>query len=387
MLIKGTLLCLHGNMHDLIYLVSKELSKESNPNTSVSISALGRYSQSMAETRYFNHTLTLSPHSNPPNTPIPLTLAYSTHGSPSLAPYSAVLLPSCYGGKLDTTLPFLHSPPPASQITPCFPPSDHFIITTALLGNAESSSPSNTAAPPNGPSFSQTTYEDNIRLQHALCQSLGVKKLYAYVGFSMGGQQAYHMAALLPDFVENVVCLAGSARTSWHNWSFLEGPKAALVASEDFHDGKYQTPARKGTGAFGRVYSTWALSQEWFRQRCWEQLGCASLPEYLERNWEKGGVGVWDANDLLCLLRTWQMGDIGLYYPADGGDLRKTLGKIEARVLVMPSRTDMYFPPEDSAEEVKYLKRGELRVIESIWGHVAGGGGGTMVSLPVSHCH
>lgn len=40
----------------------------------------------------------------------------------------------------------------------------------------------------------------------------------------------------------------------------------------------------------------------------------------------------------------------------------------------MPSRTDQYFPPEDSEVEVKHLKRGRLEVIETIWGHIAGGG-------------
>lgn len=39
----------------------------------------------------------------------------------------------------------------------------------------------------------------------------------------------------------------------------------------------------------------------------------------------------------------------------------------------MPARTDQYFPPEDSEVEVKHLKKGELRVIETVWGHIAGG--------------
>ena len=59
---------------------------------------------------------------------------------------------------------------------------------------------------------------------------------------------------------ERIVVLAGAARASSHNISFLEGPKAALVNSVDFQDGQYQEPAVRGTGAFGRVYSTWALS-------------------------------------------------------------------------------------------------------------------------------
>lgn len=43
--------------------------------------------------------------------------------------------------------------------------------------------------------------------------------------------------------------------------SFLEGPKAALVASKDFHDGHYTSPPQAGIRAFGRVYSAWAYSQ------------------------------------------------------------------------------------------------------------------------------
>jgi homoserine O-acetyltransferase len=53
---------------------------------------------------------------------------------------------------------------------------------------------------------------------------------------------------------------------------------------------------------------------------------------------------------------------------------RKALASVQADVLVMPCRTDMYFPPEDSEIEVKYLKKGTFAPIESIWGHFAGGG-------------
>lgn len=146
------------------------------------------------------------------------------------------------------------------------------------------------------------------------------------------------MAALYPKFVERIVVLAGSARTSAHNWCFLEGPKAALVNSVDFHGGRYTEPVTKGTGAFGRVYSAWALSQEWFRQQCWKQCGHETLEDYLEKQWEKG-LGAWDANNLLCLLWTWQMGDIAVYHPEDEGSLEKALQRIEAKCLIMPSVT------------------------------------------------
>lgn len=306
-----------------------------------------------------------------------LTLAYRTFGSPDRP---AVLMPTCFGGTLDSTFPFLLKPQPNSSEPPVL--ASYFVIICGLLGGGESSSPSN--APPSlrGSSFPQTTYQDNVRLQYALCQALGIKedrKLAAYIGFSMGGQQAYHMAVLYPDFLERAIILASSARTSWHNWNFLEGPKAALTNAVDWHGGMYTEPAVKGTRAFKRVYSTWALSPQWYRARSWEKLGHTSLEEYLDANWSGKGQ---DAHDLLRMLDTWQRGDISLYAPGGGkkegeDSLSAALASIKAKVLVMPSRTDCYFPPEDSEEEVKHLKHGELSVIESIWGHLAGGGGGT----------
>ena len=316
----------------------------------------------MPETKYFEQALKLSAQSEPAGETLDAKLAYWTIGDLS---NPAVLLPTCYGGTLESTSTFLYDDKVVKD--PILSPSKYFIIVTALLGGGESSSPSNSGK---GPDFPRTTYEDNIRLQYALCQQLGVKKLFAYIGFSMGGQQAYHMVTLYPDFVENMVCLAGSARTSWHNWCFLEGPKYALIMSEDFHGGRYKDQAVKGLKAFSRVYSTWALSQGWFRERCWEQAGYKSVEEYLEAEWSGDG----DANDRLADLWTWQHGDITLYHPEDKGDLAKTLARINARCLIMPARTDMYFPPEDNEEEVKHLEHGEFRCIETVWGHVAGAG-------------
>ncbi|GJN81753.1 hypothetical protein PLIIFM63780_005288 [Purpureocillium lilacinum] len=292
-----------------------------------------------------------------------LTLAYKTFGSPS---NPAVFIPTCFSGRVDFTLNFLYEGSDA-------PLANYFVIVCGLLGGSDSSSPSNAPASLRGPRFPKVTYEDNIRLQYALCQALGVAQLEAYIGFSMGGQQAYYMATLYPDFVKRIAVLASSARTSWHNKSFLEGPKTALLNSIDWHDGKYSQPARKGTVAFARAYSTWALSSAWFRQRSWERLGCASVEDYLRTNWDDE-MGMLDAHDLLCMLTTWVGGDIAAVGQGPAGEnLEQALARIKAKVLLMPSRTDLYFPPEDSEEEVKHLARGRLVIIESVWGHLAGG--------------
>ena len=94
----------------------------------------------------------------------------------------------------------------------------------------------------------------------------------------------------------------------------------------------------------------------------------------------------WDADDLLTKARQWQMADIGKTAKGDISQLgyamqdvddegfQQALRNITAKVLLMPCRTDQYFTPEDNEEEIKYLKHGTLAVIESTFGHTAGGG-------------
>ncbi len=320
----------------------------------------------MPETKFFEYEITLSAQSEPARLKFPAKLAFWTLGNPS---NPAILLPTFFGGKLEEALPFLYTTEQSSAI---LPPSKYFIIVAGLLGGGESSSPSNTPEPYHGPHFPRTTYEDNIRLQHALCASLGIEKLFGYIGGSMGGQQAYHMSALYPDFVENIVCLSGSARSSAHNWSVLEGLKYSLTQSSDFHDGGYKEQASKGLKAFDMGFITWSLSPAWFRQKCWEKSGFKTLQEYLDVNCHGEG----DANDSLLMLWTWQHGDIAVCFPEDEGDLTKTLGRIKAKCLIIPSKTDLFFLPQENEEEVVHLKYGEIRCIESVYGHLAGIGFG-----------
>jgi homoserine acetyltransferase len=89
--------------------------------------------------------------------------------------------------------------------------------------------------------------------------------------------------------------------------------------------------------------------------------------------WEAWGLSK-DPENLLVMLHTWQAGDCSNQEPYNG-DFEKAMGAIQARTLVLPSATDLYFPPEDSEIEVKNMKPGvgTLDVYPSIWGHWAGG--------------
>ena len=131
-------------------------------------------------------------------------------------------------------------------------PTRHFVVSVNLFGNGISSSPSNTPSPCNAGNFPQITFYDNIRAQHRLLtEALDVHRLALVAGWSMAGCQAFQWGAQYPDFVDAIVPICASAKTSEHNIVFLEGVKAALTADAVYNNGNYRTPPVKGLKAFG----------------------------------------------------------------------------------------------------------------------------------------
>jgi homoserine O-acetyltransferase len=240
----------------------------------------------------------------------------------------------------------------------------YFIVMPNMLGNGLSSSPSHYVPG----SFPPISLFDSVMLQRRLLrEKFQVDRLKLVVGFSMGGQQAYHWAALFPDMVERVAVICASAKTSRHNRVFIEGVKSALTGDPAWQGEYFDAPASRGLKAMGRVYAGWGMSSQFYRDEEYLRAGYSSLEDFLVNDWEAFFANK-DGNDLLSMLGAWERADISdnAQY---GGDLRKALDSICARALIMPSRTDMYFSTADSEDEVRVLRDAELRVIDTIWGH------------------
>lgn len=292
-------------------------------------------------------------------------LAYKTYGTLKADKSNAILYPTRFSGRHYEN-EFLIAEGMALD------PTRYFIIVPNTLGNGLSSSPSNTPPPYDRARFPNITQYDNVTLQHrCVTEAFGIERLELVVGWSMGAQQAYHWAALYPDEIERIAPICGSARTSRHNYVFLDGVKAALTADAAFKGGWYDEPPAVGLRAMSRVYAGWAFSQAFYRERLFERLGYSSLEDFLIGYWE-GSYLARDANDMLALIWTWQHADVSANEVYEG-NFEKALGAIKAKAIVMPCATDLYFPPEDNEYEVRHMAQAELRVIPSLYGHMAAG--------------
>ena len=293
-------------------------------------------------------------------------LAYKTYGTLNALKSNAIVYPTWYSGQ-HTDNEWLIGPGMALD------PEKYFIIVPNMLGNGLSSSPSNTPEPYNLARFPHVTLYDNVTLQHRLVtEQFGIEQLALVVGWSMGAQQTNQWGCLYPEMVKRIAPFCGSAKTAPHNIVFLEGVKAALTADAAWNGGWYTTPPTRGLRAVGRVYAGWGLSQPFYMQQLWRELGFSSLEDFLVGYWE-GFFLKKDANNLLAMLWSWQHGDIS-DNPVFQGDFKKALGAIKARAIVMPAERDLYFPVADNAWEVSHMPNAECRPIPGVWGHFAGGG-------------
>ncbi len=294
-------------------------------------------------------------------------LAYRTFGQLNSRKDNVIILPTFFGAQHPANEPMIG---PGMALDP----EDYFIIVPNHFGNGLSSSPSNTPSPLNRGHFPLITYYDNIHCQHRLVtEQFGIEQIALVCGFSMGAQQTFHWGALFPEMVARIAPWCGSAKTSRHNFVFLEGVKAALMADVAWNGGDYDQPPETGIRAMSRVYAGWGPSADFYREEAYRDMGFSSVEDYIVAGWE-GRFLERDANDMMAMIATWQQGDISanaLY----NGDFIKALNAITAKAIVMPSQTDQYFPPADNALEVEHMPNAELRPIPTIWGHVGGGPG------------
>jgi len=290
-------------------------------------------------------------------------LIYKTYGRLNKDHSNVIVLPTFYTGTHIRNEGFIGK-------NRALNPNKYFIISINMFGNGLSTSPSNNIKLQRGSQFPEITLWDNIYCQHKLInEKLKIKKIALVTGWSMAGCQSYQWAAQYPNMVKAILPFCASSKTSIHNHVFLEGVKAALTADKKWKNGKYKRQPTDGLKAFGRVYAGWAFSQDFYREKLYKKIGHKNVEDLLD-NWANDHAKNWDANDLLCKLKTWQLNDIS-NNPLYKSNYIKSLKSIRAKTILMPCNQDLYFRTEDNVYEKKFIPKVSLRPINSAYGHCA----------------
>jgi homoserine O-acetyltransferase len=218
---------------------------------------------------------------------------------------------------------------------------------------------------PYGAAFPVVTVEDWVASQARLMDRLGIEKLAAAIGGSLGGMQAMQWTLSYPDRIRHAFVIAAASRLSTQNIAFNDVARQAIVSDPDFHGGNFYEhnaiPARglKLARMLGHItYLSEDLLMEKFGRilKKRDEYGFNydvefEIESYLRYQGDKFAQ-VFDANTYLLMTKA-----LDYFDPAKeaGGNLAKALAVAKAGFFVASFKSDWRFPPERSRELVKAL--------------------------------
>jgi homoserine O-acetyltransferase len=213
-------------------------------------------------------------------------------------------------------------------------------------------------------SFPVLTIEDIATAAREALRVLGIERLRAVVGPSLGGMTALAYALLFPDEVDSLVTISGAARATPFAIALRSVQREAVRSDPEWRAGDYEPPGPVNGLRLARKLGliTYRSATEW-RERFGrervdvrdEQAGVFGVEfeveAYLEMHAQKF-VGTFDANCYLYLSRAMDLFDVAEH----GGSVEAGLSRITARrTLVIGVETDFLFPIDQQAEVATLL--------------------------------
>jgi homoserine O-acetyltransferase len=285
-------------------------------------------------------------------------VSYVVHGDPARLRDAPILAVTAIGST-HHRLDFLIGPGNALDT------GRHAVLVVDALGNGLSSSPSNSVAQP-GAAFPRISIRDMVESQRRLLDRLGIGRLAAVVGASMGGMQALQWGVSHPDRMDAIVAITPMARTA--RWSQLvnELSRRAL-----FIDAACTQPRERGD-----AMRLWAPLT---------QLVIPCTPAALDEFATPEALSAWIAERSAQLVdtgpdpfdwcrQTWAYDAHDVGGGAYGGDTARALQAIRAATLVVAPALDLYNPAEAAREASLAIPGATFVELPGVAGHASANG-------------
>ena len=290
-----------------------------------------------------------------------LKLAYTTHGELNSAKDNVIIISTWFSGTSKDYETYI-------GVDRALNPEEYFIIVINQIGNGVSSSPHNSPEPISMGSFPKVRIGDDVRAQHKfITEKYGIEEIALVVGGSMGAQQTYEWAVRYPDMVKRAAPIAGTAKNTVHDFLFTKTLNDAITSDPGWNDGNYSSHLEVADGLkrHADIWAVLGMSTEFYNQEKWTLFDMDTVEEFIE-GFLRPLYQCLDPNSLLTMGWKWQRGDVSRF---TGGSLEEALGRIKAKVFVMPISEDLFFTVRDCEAEQKLIPNSELKVINSICGH------------------
>jgi homoserine O-acetyltransferase/O-succinyltransferase len=323
----------------------------------------------------------------------PVTLAYEAYGRLNREKDNAILILHALSGDSHAAGRYAEDDPKTgwwdNVIGPgkAFDTEKYYVICSNVIGGCQGSTGPSSINPktqrPYGLSFPIITVGDMVRAQTHLIDHLGIGRLLAVAGGSMGGMQALQWAVSHPDRVVASIPIATTAKHSPQQIAFNQVGRAAIMADPHFNNGDYYDgPIPRHGLALARMVghitylSDLSMHDKFGRRlRGKKTFGYDFTVDFEVESYlhYKGDAFVtrFDANSYLYITKAIDYFDLSLA----AGSLIKAFESVTSKFLVISYKSDWLYPPYQSKEIVRALMAHGVDVtyceIDSRYGHDA----------------
>jgi homoserine O-acetyltransferase len=307
----------------------------------------------------------------------PVEVAYETYGSLNADKSNAILALHAFSGDA-------HAGGDGGWWTNMIGPGKafdtdrYFVLCSNVVGGCRGTTGPGSINPETGcpwaMSFPSVSIADMVRLQKMLIDYLGIQRLLAVAGGSMGGMQALEWAVTYPESVAAAIPIATTARHSAQQIAFNEVGRQAIMADPDWNNGDYYSgkPPGRGLAVARMVGHITYMSDESMREKFGRRLRAPDqfeVESYLRYRGYKF-VDRFDANSYIYITRAMDSFDLTQH-----GSLSSLFERIRTRFLVVSFTSDWLYPSYQSQEIVSALRSRNCDVaycnLESQYGHDA----------------
>ena len=249
--------------------------------------------------------------------------------------------------------------------------NEFYVICSNVLGGCSGSTGPASINPltgkPYATNFPPVTIRDMVAAQVKLMEYLGVSKLFAVTGGSMGGMQSLVWAADYPERVHNCIPIATCLAHSAMQIAFNEVGRQAIMTDPNWRGGYYDDQVRPehGLAVARMVGHVTYLSEYSMHKKFGRNLQRPPQPEdlfpeffsvesYLQHQGESF-VKRFDPNSYLYITKA-----LDRFNLLENRSAREVFGPVKARFLVISFESDWLYPPEQSRELVKLLNRSNV---------------------------
>jgi homoserine O-acetyltransferase len=300
-----------------------------------------------------------------------LRIAYRTWGRLAEDGGNVVVLCHALTGSADADLWWTRLFGPGRALDP----ERDFIVCSNILGSCYGTTGPVEVDPSTGKpwfgTFPAVTIRDMVRVQKALGDALGVRRIRSVIGGSLGGMQVLEWALLYPDLVESVVFIASTARHSAWCIGLSEAQRAAIAADPRWRDGRYDPadPPAAGLAAARMMAMLSYRSQPSFEMRFGRRAQTEDLYAVESYLRYQGQVLVdrFDPATYVTLTKAMDTHDVS----RGRGDFEEVLRSIRQPMLVVSIDSDVLYWPWEQREVATLAPNARLAVMDSPHGHDA----------------